>query len=317
MRYAFLYIFALIVTFCPVKAKPIANRESIPLMNDTIKYYLNSPLDSFSHIDKNRKEYGKTITNNRQSLLEFYKAIMSDNFNQQQEDSLLKKSATPELIEKYHRQGLANDVNMFLQAQDWTQNGRKSLKCKHLKDDWYEISYQPTPDNEETVYIAVLMKNDNDRPHIAYLRPVRQSEKDSIFMNFNFTPSDIVDNHDAETFITTFYRSYTDTYALMPKSLEDRLSELREKYCTSEFKFSFEKERQIMLSDGISNYDLLLNNTDFDVAWRPSLTISKIKNCVFEIVYKGWFPEYTYSLMVSVGKKNGNNYKIINIEVKE
>ena len=218
------------------------------------------------------------------SILNLYERMMSDSISYKTMKKILSKFMTKEMKEKYERQTMVGDVDLLLQAQDWSEYGRKTLACRNLSGLWYEASYTYAP-NQAPTRIVLLVDTCRQKTLIAYVAPYLSEEIDCIDHAFDFETAQCIDNQDVHTFVRTFYNAYTDLYSSMPVNLEKKAKELRNKYITKKLSREFKEAENEYRKDGVKNYDLLIDCTDFDVYWRSSLTISSLGKNMFEISY--------------------------------
>ena len=116
---------------------------------DSIPTDLSEACDVMSEQDK-----GLDTVGIQSRIVSFYKAYMSDSLSWEEQDLLTRQMLTPEAYEKVKRATRATDCNQILRAQDYSNDGKNTVKCRHLGANWYEVSYQFAP-NEEPVFIIV------------------------------------------------------------------------------------------------------------------------------------------------------------------
>ncbi len=80
-----------------------------------------------------------------QQITAFYKQymtmIVSGELNEEKELSLEKSIFTSKGFRKYNKWGNKHDADALLNAQDSNEMAVKTVTCKHLKDDWFQVSY--------------------------------------------------------------------------------------------------------------------------------------------------------------------------------
>lgn len=96
-----------------------------------------------------------------QQITAFYKQYMSmiafEEINREKKLRLTKSIFTPRGFRKYNRYCYKHDFDALINAQDSNEMAVKTVACKHLKDDWYQVSYL-WDETKPRVYINLKLK---------------------------------------------------------------------------------------------------------------------------------------------------------------
>lgn len=250
-----------------------------------------------------------------EQVIDFYKSWLCTE-TMEQTAMLEEKYMTPEMKRKRKRIIGACGADPLLRAQDYTEYTMNSLRCTHLTGNWYKVSFLHEANSERVnIPIKVLTDKKQENALIAYVVPEWGGEQygDSLFQQ-NKSYKSVMDKsarHDAETFVKSFYRQYTNLYVRMESTMEQDLEELRTKFCTRALNAKFKEAADFNKEDcGCDSHDLLVNNFDFDAFWTLTLTIKSEGGNVFSVSYK-YKPDDSsaISFKVKVCEKDGY-YKI-------
>lgn len=107
----------------------------------------------------------------------------------------------------------------------------------------------------------------------------------------------------AKAMLKAFYTEYITESSKFPTNYE-KLSQIREKYCTKELLLEIEKLDL--------DYDLILNAQDTELSTLESLSIKEEKNNLFIVSYIFYADKVEVKLYV---KLIHNKYKIVKIEL--
>lgn len=223
------------------------------------------------------------------------------------EEKFLKNMFTPEMKGKRARLVCATDANPMIRAQDVTEYGIRSVRCRHLSGSWYEVSYRSRPQDSITYIPLRIMTDSLGNIRISYVTPEWGDRKYGDHW-FDIPEEKVVDNQDGKTFVETFYKSYAHTYIKMGSDLEQSLKHLRETYCTPVMQEKYiHSKKEVELEDPL--FDPVIGNDDFDVFWYNSLQIypSETKGC-FTVSYG--YTKIRVALQCQDGK-----YKIADVEL--
>ena len=183
----------------------------------------------------------------------------------------------------------------------------KSVRCRHLSDSWYEVSYRPYP-QDSTIYIPLhITKDSQDKVRISYVTPYWGNRKYGDKW-FDIPKEKVIDDQDGITFTETFYKSYAYIYIQMKADLEQGLKHLRKTYCTPSMQEKYiQSRKEVELEDPL--FDSVIGNDDFDVFWYSSLQVhpTESPNC-FTVSYR--FTKIKVTLQSQDGK-----YKIADVEL--
>lgn len=228
---------------------------------------------------------------------------------------LQSKFLTPEMQKKRVRLANATDSDPILRAQDVSEYGRQSLTCRHLEGDWYEVAYRWDAQDTTAIHIPVRVEEDEKgQVRINYITPEWGGRRYGNHL-FDIPAQKVADRKDARTFVETFFKAYTYPYVKMSHSLEQDLEQLRKRHCTSSFltgKYAAIKQEYMKDYEDI---DPLVDCTDFDAFWYPSIKIDSIDSHTFRFGYdtcvKGWHQD----IKVVVTRESGR-FLISDIEAE-
>lgn len=241
----------------------------------------------------------------QKSYQEYMEAINTD--DRKTEEKFIKNLLTPEMNEKRARLTCVTDANPMIRAQDVTEYGIQSVRCRHLSGNWYEMSYRSYP-QDAAIYIPLLITTDSpEKIRISYVTP-EWGDRQYGDHWFDIPKEKIIDDQDGKTFVETFYKSYAHTYIKMKQDLEQGLKHLRETYCTPVMQENYIRSRkEVELEDPL--FDPVIGNDDFDVFWYNSLQVHPTENKECFTVNYG----YT-KILVTLQFQNGR-YKIADVKV--
>ncbi len=200
----------------------------------------------------------------------FYKAYMNPE-GRTNTQRLTERIFTPRVLEKINRVGESGGYDPIIDAQDTNEHGVKTMKCRHLGGDWYEVSYWW--DEQKQIVKSLKVVGQGEDMRIDYLSTWANPTVwgDSLF---NIPKPSLPDEtHGAEEFVKSFYAYYTYFYAMMQPNLETELEAVRNRYCAPELRKDFAAERKAREGDMDPHFDILVNNCDFDLSWYRSLTV--------------------------------------------
>ena len=199
-------------------------------------------------------------------------------------ETLVQQFLTKEMQAKMGRLVDATGANPLLRAQDVSAFGRQSLRCRHLEEDWYMVSYQWSESDSVGIHIPLkIVKEVKGEPRIGYVTPeyARVSYGDQ---NFDIPAVDVKDDKDADTFVETFFKAYVYPYVMMTPSLEQDLARLRQTYFTADMQKKYANMSQMFLEDA-NPIDPLVGCADFDAFWYSSLKVESIGSNLFSVSY--------------------------------
>lgn len=99
---------------------------------------------------------------------------------------------------------------------------------------------------------------------------------------------------------------------MMPKNLSLKLAALRKRYLTENALMQYKKAEEESLMDGYQDYDLLIDNYDFDKSWMASLKFERLNNLEYLVSYYGNNKECRMIISVI---KDDDNYMINGIKI--
>lgn len=223
-----------------------------------------------------------------------------------------KELFTPEMWEKRGRLASVQGADPLIRAQDYSEYGLESLSCKHLADNWYEVSYAWS-EEDEPIHIPVRINTQGGHFRFDYITPSwGKWLGDKLF---DIAKPGKVDQETASKFVTSFYRQYTYLYALMVPDLEQKLMQMQEKYCTKAMLQKINDLKEELEGDMDEGLDLLVMNHDFDIYWYSTLKIEPLTENTFSVNYRIDEPKGTYTVKVKVtATREDGAWKIDNIE---
>ena len=228
-------------------------------------------------------------------------------------DALLAQNLTQSLIERVQRIKAATQSDPIIRAQDFNLNDLSSFDVKHLDGEWYLVSYAQKAAQGKRIEIPVKTTNVNGRFLIDYITPEWNNSLygDKLLSKQEYSP--IVDTTSSSlAFLKTFYAAYTMEYCNMPVDLLGRLNNLCKKYCTQN---ALEEIRKAKNDTENPNYDLLIDYSDFDILWIPTLTFTHLEGELYKVSYIKW-PNVTTNIYLTIIKKE-NMYFIDHIRVED
>ena len=271
---------------------------------DSIPTDLSEACDVMSEQDK-----GLDTVGIQSRIVSFYKAYMSDSLSWEEQDLLTRQMLTPEAYEKVKRATRATDCNQILRAQDYSNDGKNTVKCRHLGANWYEVSYQ-FASNEEPVFIPLRVEYGASHPRIDYIVPEWGGRQWGDAM-FDVPKVEVERGKDALTFVSTFYKRYVYPYATNSSTLDSDRKELCKQFCTQELCDNIEQASvNHGNEDGIDGFDVIINDHDFDALWFAELAFSSIDENKVQVSFHDY-----HNLVVTVSGKKGS-FRINSISAK-
>lgn len=113
---------------------------------------------------------GKRVEMTKLAILSFYKSYLSESMDVRQCDSLARSFLTPEMYVRLNRMNRLADADQLTRSQDTTPTALETLSCRHIKGDWYEVSWRFSPKDSLT-HIPLQIKYVKSKPYICYLIP--------------------------------------------------------------------------------------------------------------------------------------------------
>lgn len=237
--------------------------------------------------------------------------ILEDN---SKNEILCKKYLTEELVEKVSRLINVTGADPIIRAQDTRLDAVETLNIKTLCNDWYLVSYYWDKENIDTlIEIPLKTTNENNTCRITYITP---SWKGSQFGDQLLTSKDketIEIKHDStNSFIKSFYNAYTDEYYKAPKDLLRNLILFHDKYLSKKALLQYKNAKKENQMDGYTDYDILIDNYDYDIDWNKNIRFIKLEDMNYLITYKGNNKEH--NIVISIIKEE-KTFMINNIQV--
>ena len=226
-------------------------------------------------------------------------------------ETLVQQFLTKEMQAKMGRLVCATGANPLLRAQDVSAYGRQSLRCKHLEDGWYMVSYQWGEMDSVGIHIPLkIVKDAKGQPRIGYVTPEYAGDGYGNKI-FDVSAVDVKDNKDAYTFVETFFKAYVYPYVIMTPSLEQDLARLRQTYFTADMQEKYATMSQMFLEDA-NPIDPLIGCADFDAFWYGSLKVESIGSNLFTAWYNTG--DGIVRVKLAVTRKNGE-YRICDLNL--
>ena len=201
-------------------------------------------------------------------------------------DSLMKKYLTKRLIEKVGRMRTAIGADPIIRAQDFREDMVETLKFNHLYNNWYMVRYT-CRGSKDTSYTNIPLRvtlNDG-RYMIDYITPDWNGSLYGDSLLYDHPMPQSIDASAPLSLLKTFYSAYTMEYCSMSENLMFRLTELREKYLTTNASYQFEAAANEYKQDGSMGYDLLIDYFDFDRLWLPSVKFTQLDKDIYQMCY--------------------------------
>ena len=206
-------------------------------------------------------EKKRILVNPARIVEDFYKAYTASLLSDPHSSRLdMEKYLTKRLIEKTERVLAATGADPIIRAQDFNETAFETLKVEPLESNWYMVSYRWNMNDggsNKSIPLKVALVNGNYM--IDYINP--------------------------QSMLETFFAAYTCLYGNMPEGLASQLKTLRDKHLTPKAKDLFEEAVNKHKSDGLLNYDLLIDNFDFDCLWISSMTYTALTENSFQVSY--------------------------------
>jgi hypothetical protein len=251
------------------------------------------------------------------TITDFYKAYTSNFLSEiSSNDSLVRQYLTQGLIEKTGRMTAVTDSDPIIRAQDFREDIMETLKVKYLEGNWYMLSYDWVVDSEVNHTDIPLRVTKTDGHYmIDYITPAWNGSLHGDSLLYNHPERVEIDASTPLSLLKTFYTAYTMEYCSMSSGLNRRLAALRAEYLTSSALAQFEEAaNEYKLLDGHDNYDLLIDNFDFDRLWIPSMKYVQLDKDAYRISYAGG--ETFSNIKLKVIWK-GEEYRIDSITVEK
>ncbi|MCM1109779.1 MAG: YbjP/YqhG family protein [Clostridium sp.] len=218
-------------------------------------------------------------------------------------DTLMPKQLfTPEMWAKLGRLSSVTDDDAMLRAQDYSDYGVESVSCSHLEGNWYQVNHTWEEGGVPTV-IPVMITKVGDDFRFSYVTPYwGEWQGNSLF---DIKSCGKVTQKNALEFMRSFYCNYTYLYATMAPDLEQKLQDMRRKYCTKTMLHSIASTIEEMQGEiGSDCYDPIIMSCDFDIYWFNSLNIEESGADNFIVSYSR-FKDHEIRFKVSVVSENG------------
>lgn len=220
----------------------------------------------------------------------FYTSYMMNVLNgNSKNEALCETYLTDELSAKIQRMINVSGVDPIIRSQDVNSDAIKTLNVRKIADDWYMVSYLWNEKNNATLTkIPLKVKIVNGKCKIAYITPIENGVQygDELLSCFENVRSVKINNESGKSFIESFYKNYLATYCGMCKDMNAKLSFLRKSHLSQTALEQFRKVELEKLDDGLSGYDLLINNFDFDCMWCKSLKFVQLSNDNYLVTYQ-------------------------------
>ncbi len=224
---------------------------------------------------------------------------------------------TEALMGKVIRLRNATGSDPVIRAQDANRDALETLSVEDLADDWYLVRYFWTKgDGDSVVEIPLKAREIGGRCKISYITPVWNGVRYGDGLLSCGDEINEIDQTSELSFLKSFYDAYTAEYCNMPEDLSSRLSSLRSRYLSHGALTEFRNGESENLKDGLSGYDMLIDNFDFDGSWRDGLEITHLSGDHYQISYRA--AGKVYRIVVAVKKRGGRGYLIdgVSLQIK-
>lgn len=224
-------------------------------------------------------------TNKTESQLKrFYIAYMTalDEMDRAGIETLLQDHLTPEMQEKRARLICTTNSDPLIRAQDVSEEGIHSVRCRPLSGNWFEVSYILS--SQDTVRIPVRVAScSSDTVRISYVTPYWGGNDygDSLF---DIPKQEVVNDRSGLLFVETFFRSYAYPYVTMSLSIYDELEQIRRSHCTSSMLRKYaETKEEVKWEEPC--FDPIIGDSDFDAFWYNTLRIDTMSENTFKVSF--------------------------------
>lgn len=303
------------------------NKEKIMKQKVIFLLFLYCPLIISASITQNKiQEYrtGKVViiqdtvpTKEAIRIVEdFYRTYMASFLSDLPSNGNLnmEKYLTRRLIDKINRMRSVIGADPVIRAQDVNQTAFETLKVKPLGNNWYMVNYRWNMNDEKSnTSIPLKVSIADGRYMIDYITPEWNGSlygDNLLCKNRPLRPT--IGGNTPLSMMETFYTAYTSLYSSMPEELGRQLKELRDVHLTSNALNQFEEAVNEYQLDGLRDYDLLIDNFDFDCLWLSSITYTLLTENSFQVSYKQG--DLVRVIVLTLTKSDGE-YKIDNIRI--
>lgn len=238
---------------------------------------------------------------NSEIVKSFYVSYMTNLLNDRRSDNkeLRQKYLTKALIEKNGRVVSATDSDAITHGQDINEDAIETLTVDDLGKDWYMVKYLWKKEDASSETQIPLKAYEIDKEFkIVYICPYWNGTQYGDYLIADKPQCAGISNSSGLSFLTSFYDTYLYEYGLMETDLANRLSKLRDKYLTKNAKADFDKAEQQELLDNREDFDLLVDNFDFEYIWAKSLEITPLNDNDYLVFFgnNGYFKKIKISL---------------------
>jgi hypothetical protein len=249
-----------------------------------------------------------------QAIKNFYVAYTTND-----NDSLVRNFLTKNLIEKVNRMGTASGADPIIRAQDFREDVIKTIKVRHLESNWYEVSYDwysPWAVGNKVRHTAIPLRvtKIEGRYMIDYITPHWNGSLYGDSLLYDHPEPQEVDASTPMSLLKTFYKAYTTAYCSMPENLNRQLAALRTGYLTPNALAQFESAANEYMLDTQKDYDLLIDDFDFDRLWIPSTKFTQLDGDTYQLCYVRTYGQkkhaYTFKFKII---RQGEEYRIDSI----
>lgn len=250
------------------------------------------------------------FSSNSDSILYFYQSYMKAVLEGNNKENIIYRYLSPALIGKNQRVIKTVGHDPVLRAQDITENAINSLELDSLGNDWYYVKYSFRKDCPQ-VTIPLKSQFVDSVFKIIYICPVWNGIQYGDSLLGNIGKKTAIINDSPLSFLRSFYSLYTEEYACLQDSTENKTSELRKKYLSPNAQSSFEKASKEMESDGFDGFDILIDGFDYDYTLNSPIDI-ELKNSDTYLV--SFLRGKSKSFLEIKIKKKYNNYYIDDVQ---
>lgn len=240
----------------------------------------------------------------------FYLSYMNNILqNNDANDILSKTYLTEELLGKVDRLRNATGIDPIIRAQDVNEDAVETVLVERMTDDWYLVKYfWKKGDPSTLIDIPLKVQGGEEACKITYITPIwKGSQYGDELLSCKNKMVDKIDQTSELLFLRSFYDIYLSEYCDVPKDLSSRLYALRVDNLSAHALEQFKKAERESLGDGLTGYDVLIDNFDFDCLWHESIKFMSLGGNNYQMTYK--IGGKVYKIVVAVKKEN-NAYLI-------
>lgn len=245
-----------------------------------------------------------------EQIKSFYTAYLTNVLrDNSKNEALCRKYLTKELLDKLQRVGNATGGDPVIRAQDANMDAIETLNVEKLTGGWYMVSYLwDKKDTNSITMIPVKAQNMDGECKITYITPIwNDAQYGDELLSCKSLEAGGINQSSEPLFLESFFKTYVSIYCAMPKDMNAQLVALRADNLSKNALEQFKNAEKDNINDGLSGYDLLIHNFDFDCLWCKSVKVSRLKDGEYQITYSTENNKYKVDVTII---KQDNRYKI-------